>query len=341
MTFVTEFNHHAQFKGNGLGYLNYGRTLMDEITGAGSIFGYAYLPSGGTNARLVGSGENSNGYGVELVIDNTSQVNNGMFLYGDNAIQTDSGYNVVPSVFRPEFMGATWDGTNIIFYARGRPARTVADTFQPTGHANRTTRLAYRGAGATDPANIRRAVTLVWNRAITAGEYKALWLNPWQVFARPTRYYFFGAAASGGAITASSISSDEAFGAAVLTTGMVNVAPSAVASAETFGTAVITSAAINLLPLSITSEEAFGTSSVYTSITLLPSAIDSLEAFGAAILTGTYELLPAGIASAEALGWHSITGGDTSSASIRWFIKMRGQIVGTVNVHHTPLKSRH
>lgn len=60
----------------------------------------------------------------------------------------------------------------------------------------------------------------------------------------------------------SSITSAQAFGTAVVTTGAVTVTPSAIASAEAHGTATVTTGAVTVAPSGIATEEAFGNATV-------------------------------------------------------------------------------
>lgn len=80
------------------------------------------------------------------------------------------------------------------------------------------------------------------------------------------------------AITPSGLSSAEAYGTAVITTGDVDVLPSGIASGEGFGTAVI---GIGITAVGIASAEAFGTPDIESApVTLFPTGIATAEAFG-------------------------------------------------------------
>jgi hypothetical protein len=121
-----------------------------------------------------------------------------------------------------------------------------------------------------------------------------------------------------------SITSLEAFGTQVITTGLVTITPSGISSLESFGTTAVATSAL-LTPSAIASLEAFGTTSVSTEKTLSPSSIASLEAFGNAVLSaGGVNISPNGITTLEAFGTADVAGvlvtvSPTSIASLEAF----------------------
>lgn len=141
--------------------------------------------------------------------------------------------------------------------------------------------------------------------------------NPWRIRT--------AAGASPQTLTASGISSLEAFGSNTVTPGAVSLSPTAIDSLEAFGTnllglyllpssivsieefgsSVISTGVVSITPTTIGSLEAFGTQIVSSGATILnPSAIDSLEAFGISELS--LYLVPSSISSGEAFGIHAL-----------------------------------
>lgn len=164
-------------------------------------------------------------------------------------------------------------------------------------------------------------------------------------------------------ITPSGVASLEAFGSHTLATGEVFISPSSIASLEAFGDHAVTQAFI-LAPSSINSLEAFGSGAVITgAVSITPTGIGSAEAFGTHLLSSVIVLTPDGIASLEAFGDGQITLGPvtiepagidsaeafglafvddgTGQPRARWFIRMRGAIVGTLTVNMTDTVRKH
>jgi len=201
---------------------------------------------------------------------------------------------------------------------------------------------------------------LLFSRALTDREILSLTNDPWQIY-RP-RHTRVWVPAAGLRISPTGIASAEAFGAHQVDTGPVNISPGGISSAEAFGSATLQAVVtiypsgiasteafggaqvvvgpVTITPSGISSAEAFGTADLTGVLTISPSGIASLEGFGSALLTlGPVELLPAGIGSAEAFGVATLDDGSVVKA--RWFIRQKGEIIGTLSVIDTNLRTRH
>lgn len=144
-----------------------------------------------------------------------------------------------------------------------------------------------------------------------------------------------GGGSTGAEISPTSITSLEAFGTQVITTGLITLSPSGISSLEVFGTAslstgaslspssistlesfgtpVLSAGGVPVSPNGIISLEAFGTATVEgILVTVSPSSIASLESFGEVVLERLLSiLLPTGIVTRESFGRPLVVGGDT------------------------------
>lgn len=171
------------------GVLNYGRTQASDITSKGSIFAICrQYQNAFSRATLISDGENSNGYGFQLYVDDVAVVTNGFWLHGNNSDQGSPTSDILGASHELRYhrLAMTWDGTNIKSYTGGKLVDTDASAFAATAHANRVTKLF------ADRADLKGftgglSIILVWARAISEPEYQALYQNPWQILKpRPT-----------------------------------------------------------------------------------------------------------------------------------------------------------
>lgn len=102
-------------------------------------------------------------------------------------------------------------------------------------------------------------------------------------------------ATGGGTITATGITSAEAFGTAQIN---LTVNPTAIASAEAFGTPIIQ---LVIAPTAVASLEAFGTHQINLSINAA-GGLASEEAFGDTVVQSGLQIFPSGIVSLEEFG---------------------------------------
>jgi hypothetical protein len=164
------------------GYWQWGaETGFDAIT-----TGAAFFVGGAVNSNVcvLGSGENSNGHGVEFYVDNNSWVNHGYYVAGNNTLWQNSGFNVVPSIFAIEAIAFNWQGTTLDFFANGKLAVTRSGSgWSATANSNRRTRLASRGTSATASTSTLISMALAWGRPITLPEYRLLWTDPYAILA--------------------------------------------------------------------------------------------------------------------------------------------------------------
>jgi len=132
-------------------------------------------------------------------------------------------------------------------------------------------------------------------------------------------------------ISPTGIISLEAFGSAVVTTGVLDLSPTSITSTEAFGTTIVTPVnrfrivprrletstqlvpfhyetsgliGLNISPTGIASTEAFGSAGVVGgALFITPTGIASTEAFGTTVVaTSLQDIAPTGIASTEAFG---------------------------------------
>lgn len=154
--------------------LNYGRTKADEVLN-GSIFLVAQQDADGVTTCPIASGENANGFGYQLFMDDVSNVTNGFYLNGDNSNQGNSGFDSLGTASHGKmhtFM-ATFSSTNQLWYANGALKNTTGSGFTATAHANRVTKMFCR---RSDDANFNGKVLCcyVFNRILTLADYLKL-----------------------------------------------------------------------------------------------------------------------------------------------------------------------
>lgn len=180
-------------------------TGLDAIAGVGTIFIIATIINGGSGLFLFNSGENIAGNGVGIRMDDALSVTNGVILYGDNASQAVSGFDILgtSAEIRMHRVAITWDGTNAVFYVRGAVTTSVSTSWVPTANANRRTRIFTQWAESV-VASPPLVALFAWNRVLTRSEILQLSITPYAMFApqKPQLLFFLNAAANAYTLTA-------------------------------------------------------------------------------------------------------------------------------------------
>jgi hypothetical protein len=174
-----------------------GATGADRIAGSFSLFVEGGLRLNGANQVAISSSEASNGFGFWLNFDDVAVVTNGFLVGANNATQADSGFDVLGlnSELYAHRILLTVDGTNWRTYAKNALTKTTANATVPTAHANRFTRV--HGKYDATGARTGLSLALVYNVVLSLEQYRALYDNPWQLFAPLPRRIW--APAAGGA----------------------------------------------------------------------------------------------------------------------------------------------
>lgn len=178
--------------------------LFDRFSGSVSIFAECRLTANALNTQyLVQTGENSNGFGCTLAVDDSGFETNGIVLGLNNSVTfapTTWDMLGTNSEQRLERAMVTADGTNAVFFGSGRQWEQIAAAASVTAATTRFTRLmGRRNAASNVGQRCAFSVILAWNSVLREGEYRALYENPWQLF-KPDRSLVHSYPAAGTAL---------------------------------------------------------------------------------------------------------------------------------------------
>ena len=176
------------------GNLDYGHTLLDDITTKGTLL-IRQRPNGNaSNYRTLISCEDTNtGDGVWLLYDDGNQATNGFNLGSNNTnYRVDSLSNALGTNSEQfiQTFGASWDGTNVNMYANATLNKTTALALPVNTNTGRTTRIQSGNVASADAYH-----AYAFKRALNLDEWKSLYYEPFQIYQpNPGRIYFLGAA---------------------------------------------------------------------------------------------------------------------------------------------------
>lgn len=169
---------------DGSSVLYYGRTAADDIAGPFTVFSSAMYRTNATNNAIFSSGENTAGNGFMVSFDDVVSLANSIYtLVKTTPKSSVSNLLGLNSEGRYHDILISMDGTNAYFMADGTISAPSAFTALPAAHASRVTRVGARRDGSYKMNGVQDVV-LVWDRALTADQYRMLRSN-WPALSAP------------------------------------------------------------------------------------------------------------------------------------------------------------
>jgi hypothetical protein len=157
-----------------------GLTGADTLTSQLSIFSISSLEVNGVAAAILESRDPATGDGFRFMHDDGLLVADSLYYYANNgtAIVSSAAIDTSTELYTYRSM-LTSDATASNFYIKGVFYTTRAG-ITPTANAGRRTTIGGL-SGATHVTSI--SLVLAWARVLALAEYRALYANPWQIFA--------------------------------------------------------------------------------------------------------------------------------------------------------------
>lgn len=187
----------------GVSSLDYGHTLLDDITTSGTMIIRTRVNANGSNYRAFTSKEDTNtGDGIWLLYDDSAQVLNGFNVGSNNNNYRINSTNNALGTNSEQFLqtfGASWNSTTVNLFANGGLDKTTALALPINSNAGRTTRI---GPGGADVAH-----AIAFKRPLSTDEWRSMYNDPYQLY-KPSvgRIYFIGSAAGADGTASGSVS---------------------------------------------------------------------------------------------------------------------------------------
>lgn len=187
----------------GVSSLDYGHTLLDDITTSGTMIIRTRVNANGSNYRAFTSREDTNtGDGIWLLYDDSAQVLNGFNVGSNNNNYRINSTNNALGTNSEQFLqtfGASWNSTTVNLFANGGLDKTTALALPINSNAGRTTRI---GPGGADVAH-----AIAFKRPLSTDEWRSMYNDPYQLY-KPSvgRIYFIGSAAGADGTASGSVS---------------------------------------------------------------------------------------------------------------------------------------
>lgn len=168
--------------------LTYGRTGFDDVT---STLGFTVCWcsrgfANGTKNYIWSTGENGNGYGIEMAHDDVSAVLEGFFSQADNSTGTKSAWNILGPTPENYFHNVAFThktaSTDGSYYVEGNAVGNYqTNPMTVTAHANRVTKL-FAQRNTEDGGDIGLHYIYVFEGVLSPEEIHSIAKQPWQIF---------------------------------------------------------------------------------------------------------------------------------------------------------------